>query len=319
MVKSNTQTARTIVMACDEAYAMPLATALRSIADANRHGQSLEAYILVNDFSEDTRAKVLKSIPQGSISLHWIPIDMAAFENFVADRHVSKMTYARLLIPSMLPRSVSRALYIDVDTLILDDLSELWESELEGALVGAVLDDLDQRIRFDSPGLESVPRVRNYFNAGILLIDLDRWRSEKIAEKALAYLAGNPRTMFWDQDALNVVCDGRWKRLDGKWNFQDLAGRLDGNEVEFASLSTERVAIAHFASNLKPWLAWVLSPNADFYDSFRSRTCFARSPRLKFFDFRQRAWSHTKRFLRRFALVRAIRAHVKQIGAQPSN
>lgn len=298
---------------------MPLATALQSIAGANRRGQSLEVYILVNDFSEDSRRKVLKSIPEGWISLHWIPIDLAAFENFIADRHVSKMTYARLLIPSMLPQSVSRALYIDVDTLILDDLSELWESELDGAVVGAVLDDLDQRIKFDAPGLESVPRVGNYFNAGILLIDLDRWRSEKIAEKALAYLAGNPQTMFWDQDALNVVCDARWKRLDGKWNFQDLAGRLDGNELELARLSTGRVAIAHFASNLKPWLAWVLSPNADFYDGFRSRTCFARNPRQKFLDFRQRAWSHTKKFLRRFALFRAIRTHVKQIGAQLSN
>jgi lipopolysaccharide biosynthesis glycosyltransferase len=309
----------TLVMACDEAYAMPLATALRSIADANRSGWPLQIHVLSHDFAENIQRKVVESLPKDSVAIRWVAVDLSPFEKFAIDRHVSRMTYARLLIPHVLPDSVSRALYLDADLLVLDDLGPLWETDLEQAVVGAVLDDLDQRIKAGAAGLEGVPRVRDYFNAGVLLIDLDRWREERISENALEYLVKNPRALFWDQDALNVVCDGRWKKLDSRWNFQDLAGRLGGHEIRLSDMALDRLPrIIHFVSNLKPWHASVLSVNASFYDAYRSRTCFARTIPDKLVDALKGIWSHLKNILRRYALLRVIWTHIRSLAAKIS-
>jgi lipopolysaccharide biosynthesis glycosyltransferase len=287
-----------VVLACDEGYAMPLATALRSIVEANRKGWPLDFHVLSDGFSEDTRKKVSDSLPNGSGSIRWVYADLGLFEEFSTMPYISKMTYARFLIPRIFPETVSRVLYLDADLLVLEDLERLWGTDLKGAVVGAVLDGLDQRIKSGELGLEEVPHVRDYFNAGVLLIDLDRWRKERISERALEYLNQHPRSPYSDQDALNVVCDGLWKKLDPRWNFQNHLGkRLSNMGAE------ERPGIVHFVWRFKPWDIGTLSVNAFFYDLFRSRTCFARTPREILWDTLQRDWSRLKGLLGRSAFL----------------
>lgn len=290
-----------IVLACDEAYAMPLATTLRSIVEANRSGWSLDFHVLTDGFSKDTQGRVLDSLPKGSASINWVPVGLGLFRDFCTVPGVSKMTYARLLIPRVFPATVSRVLYLDADILVLDDLRTLWKTDLEGATVGAVLDAVDPQLKGGKSGLEEVPHVRDYFNAGVLLIDLDRWRKEQISHRALQYLGRYPRSPYSDQDGINVACDGRWKQLDRRWNFQDhFRKRISDMHP------SERPAIAHFVTSSKPWKTESLSLNASFYDAFRSRTCFARTPGDALWDVLQGSWCRLKRVLKRYALFRAI-------------
>jgi lipopolysaccharide biosynthesis glycosyltransferase len=290
-----------IVLACDKAYAMPLATALRSAVESNKSDSPLEFHVLTDSFPKDMQKRVFDSLPAGSASINWVTIDLKPFENFTTLSHISKITYARFLIPELFPDSVSKVLYLDADILVLDDLGPLWETDLEGFVLGAVLDRWDQRIKDNNPGLERVPRVRDYFNAGVLLVDLNRWRKERISEKALQYLVHHPHSLFSDQDALNVACDGLWKRLNSRWNFHD---------IDEKCISTfnphERPPIVHFAAREKPWNAVSFSLNASFYDAFRSRTHFARTPWDKLCDMTKVVWIRVKSNLKRYALVRAI-------------
>lgn len=294
-----------VVLACDKAYAMPLATTLRSIVESNRSGSPLEFHVLTDGFPENMQKRVFDSLPVGSASINWVTIDLKPFEDFATLSHISKITYARFLIPEIFPSSVSKVLYLDADILVLGDLGPLWETDLEGCVAGAVLDRWDQRIKDDNPGLEMVPRVQNYFNAGVLLIDLDRWRKERISEKALQYLNHNPQSLFSDQDALNVACDGLWKRLDSRWNCHDIDEKCIS-----AFDYPEWPPIVHFAARKKPWKAESVSLNASFYDTFRSRTHFARTPWNKLCDMTQIVWIRLKSNLKRYALVRAIWAEV---------
>lgn len=290
-----------IVLACDEVYAMPLATTLRSIVEANRSGWPLDFHVLTDGFSEDARRKVHDSLPEGAASISWVPVGLELFRDFFTVPGVSKMTYARLLIPRVFPATVSRVLYLDTDILVLDDLRELWKTDLEGAIVGAVLDGVDPQLKGGKSGLEKVPRVRDYFNAGVLLIELDRWRKEQVSQRALEYLARYPRSPYMDQDGINVVCDGRWKQLDPRWNFQDhFRKRISDMDP------SERPAIAHFVTSSKPWKPSSLSLNASFYDAFRRRTCFARTPWNKLRDVVQQVWARLKGVLRRYAFLRTI-------------
>lgn len=296
------RTARPVVLACHESYAMPLATALRSIVDANRTKEPLDFYVLSDQFSANVRQKVIDSLPPGSALIHWVPIDLSPFEGFATPSHILKTTYARLLIPSILGEDVSRVLYLDADLLVLDDLAPLWKTDLKGAALGAVVDVLDGHVKAGVPGFDQVPRVQNYFNAGVLLIDLDQWRKQRISEKALEYLACHPHSPYSDQDALNVACNDRWTALDPGWNFQQhyTTKILD-------IVPGQRPKITHFATALKPWNAGTLNLNAGFYDSFRSRTRFARTGADKVRDVGRSTWSHLKRALKRTSFGRAIR------------
>jgi lipopolysaccharide biosynthesis glycosyltransferase len=295
-----------VVMACDADYAMPLATALRSFVESNRGSWPIEFHMLSDGFDDAIKKRVLDSLPVGSVLIHWVPLDLMLFQGLWTRDDVSKMTFARLMIPKMLPNSISKVLYLDTDILVLGDLKPLWETNLEDSVLGAVLDNLDSHFKSGRSGYEDAPRVQNYFNAGVLLIDLDRWRKEQVSEKALAYMDRHRKTPFMDQDALNVVCDGRWKSLDHRWNFHDCWSRSISN----LSLA-DRPVIAHFVSIMKPWNTGMLSVNACFYDTFRRRTCFARTKSDKLKDCIQRAWARLKRvIITRNIFLRAMRQRI---------
>jgi len=269
-----------VVLACDERYAMPLATTLRSITEANRSGRPLEFHVLCNGVPEKVRKKVFDSLPRGSASIRWVEVDLGQFRRFSTIRYISKATYARFLISDIFPDTISKVLYLDADVVVLDDLGPLWATDLEQAVVGAVLNGPNSDVNDGASSLNGLPQVQEYFNAGVLLINLYQWRKERVSEKALEYLRLNPSSPYSDQDALNIVCDGRWKKLHPRWNFMEFR-----EKKKISDLTGElRPGIVHFATSQKPWNASVRSLNASFYDSFRSRTCFARTPSDKLWD-----------------------------------
>jgi lipopolysaccharide biosynthesis glycosyltransferase len=293
---------RPIFLAADGNYRMQLATCLRSIVESNRAGWPLDFHVLMYDFPEDARVQVNDSLPAGAASIRWIPIDVEQFREFWTAEHMSVMTFARLLVPAALPNHASKVLYLDSDLIVLGDLSSLWESDLNGKPVGAVLDSIDGRLQANAPEFEHVPRVGAYFNAGVLLIDLERWRAEKISEQALDYLQKHPMLPYCDQDAINVTCDGRWARLHPRWNYQD---HLEETIEELPK--DQWPGVVHFCTRLKPWKPGCLHPQAPLYDDFRRRTRFARGTASVASDYLEETWWRVKRFLRGFAVMRAVR------------
>jgi len=294
-----------LVFACDGGYSMPLATTLRSVVEANRSGWPLEIFILSHGFSESMKKKVLDSQPEGSCSIRWIPVDLTQFTGFSTLQHISSATYARLLIPSILPDDISRVLYLDADLLVLGDLTPILELDLESAVLGAVVDErLDTYIKMGNTRLGGLPlpRVRGYFNAGVLLIDLEGWRAKQVPESALEYLQKYPDTLYSDQDALNAACDGLWKPLDPRWNYYqiDLKKPLSDMSVD------QRPGIIHFQGGLKPWDPRSLNLNAGFYDGFRNRTLFARTPAEKLKQVPAVIWSRFKALLKRSDTVSRV-------------
>lgn len=293
-----------IVLASDAAYAMPLATTLRSIAESNRDTWPLEIHVIHDGINEATKRRVLESLPAGAASVDWHPVDLSSFASgCTALPYISKMTFARLLLPQLLPQISGKLLYLDSDILVTRGLARLCNADLGDAVIGAVLDPLDGCIKSNKRGLKKSPRVGRYFNAGVLLIDLDKWRSEQIPQRALEYLDRFPKSPFSDQDALNVACDGKWRELGGEWNFQ--CAPLQS----IASIPAEqRPAIIHFVTGLKPWKPGSLSPNASYYDAVRARTCFARTRWMSVGESMQR-FAH--QLLKQSSFLRAVWSRAK--------
>src|SRR5215831_15314150 len=152
-----------LVLAADAAYAMPLATTLRSIVDANLKWWPVVFHVLSDGFSTKLERKVFESLPKQSATINWVPIELELFRDFPRLPHTSsKLTYARLLIPHVLPNAIPKVLYLDTDLLVLNDLTPVFETDLKESAVGAVLDKWDLQIKQGEPGLEDVPRVRDY-------------------------------------------------------------------------------------------------------------------------------------------------------------
>jgi lipopolysaccharide biosynthesis glycosyltransferase len=289
---------------------MPLATALRSIADSNPMAWPLGVYILSGGFSEGTKRKITGSLPKASTSIHWVPLDLTPFSRFSTVCHISITTYARLLLSSILPTDITRVLYLDADLLVLDDLAPICTLDLDGAVLGAIVDDrLDKHIKMGNTTLHGgpLPRVRAYFNAGVLLIDLAKWRSERIDKKAMQYLEHCPNSLYSDQDALNFACDGLWKRVDPRWNYYqiDLKGPISDLSGE------QRPGIIHFQGGLKPWDPKSLNVNAEFYDNFRSRTLFATTRWERVSNVPLMIWSSLKRVLKQSATFNSVWRRLK--------
>jgi lipopolysaccharide biosynthesis glycosyltransferase len=308
-----------IVMACDEAYAMPLAVAIRSIAEANRSRECVDVVVLSNDFSQEMKRQVEASAPS-DVVIHWVFVDLCQFDQCSGIlTHTSKMVYARLLLPYLLPSNVVRALYLDADILIVDDLDSLWGMDLEGYALGAVpdLDAADNAERLSLSAEECGNQSgfgsrlgHSYFNAGVLLVDLPKWRQEEISERAIGYLTDYPHAPYADQDALNVACAGRWKRLDNRWNLQ---GPEHGQDP--VRLNDIRPAILHFCCKAKPWNASSLNSSEKFYDKYRSRTKFARTPKDKVRDIVLHGWASLRRNLRRYKLLYRVYRRLKNAPA----
>ena len=123
-----------IVLACDEGYAMPLATTLRSLCENNRQHWPLQVRVLTDAFLQEMRRRVAGSLPEGATLLRWIEVDVESFQGCLLPRHVSPMTFARLDIPRLFEATASRVLYLDADILVIGDLPALWTADMEEPL-----------------------------------------------------------------------------------------------------------------------------------------------------------------------------------------
>jgi lipopolysaccharide biosynthesis glycosyltransferase len=183
----------------------------------------------------------------------WVPPTFGRARNLPSWGRVPDLTYARLCLDAYFEDFDDRAVLLDSDTLVLADLSELQDVDLEGKVIGACVDpfiptvsSVDGLPRFVRAGL---PHDTPYFNAGIMVVDLAQWRNERVGERSLEYVERECRHLRqYDQDALNAVLSGRWKRLDPSWNTQPRVRNALGIALP------DRPLIAHFSGRLKPWL-----------------------------------------------------------------
>lgn len=149
------------------------------------------------------------------------------FEKYRSDLYVkgtwwSSPMYANLFITELFPEITGKLVYIDWDTLITRDLGELFDMDLasEGYVLAAVNEasrEERQHIRADWP-----EAAGNYFNNGIMLIDVDGWRREDASRKMREWYSANRMiAKFIDQDAINVILGAKTKRIPMRWNYCD--------------------------------------------------------------------------------------------------
>jgi lipopolysaccharide biosynthesis glycosyltransferase len=173
----------------------------------------------------------------------------------------------------LLPPEIRRVLYLDCDVIVRGDLSELWNVNLSGKTVAAVREVTD----YTWHSRLGLPAGAPYFNNGVMLIDLDRWRKLNIGRRSLDFAREHPdRVQWWDQCALNLNLYDDWIPLDAKWNFQTMEVAFwDHGMMRFKRIDSrtrDAITITHFTTESKPWQYLNYHPLKGEYVSYRNRT-----------------------------------------------
>lgn len=239
-----------VVIAADDNYAQHLGVAINSIIKNKLVEDRLKFYIFDCGISETNRLKLLEVIEkQLAVTLSFIPIDIKMFSDFVITGTMSKATYARYMIPSLVKED--KIIYLDCDLIVRSSLRGLYQEDVKEYYFAGCADfKLD--VRLERLGLQK------YCNTGVMLINVRRWREDDIQEKLIKYTEKYPgKLLFNNQDVLNIVLQDSIKYLDKRWNA--LASQYAISE--FSRLA-ETAFIIHFASpaSEKPWMPGTKSP-----------------------------------------------------------
>ena len=169
-------------------------------------------------------------------------------------------TYYRLLLPSLL-KDRARTIYLDSDLVVETDLSELFDADLQGQPLGGVPDRPEIQA-----GLQAhVNRPGDlYINAGVLVMDLNIWREQKIADQCMQWLTENPTiATMMDQDAINYILFKKKVFFDRRFNLNPIH---DPPAVTLAKIPKR---VLHFAGAIKPWHSWYDFDLIEIFDFYK--------------------------------------------------
>jgi lipopolysaccharide biosynthesis glycosyltransferase len=222
---------------CDHKFVQHTAVMLTSLAE---NGNAPEATVLVAAFGlrHEDYSILLSHAGRMASRVRIIDVNAALLGDLAGktwEAHYPPAVLGRLFLPTVIQESGARLLTLDSDMIVNRSVRPLFESPLEGYL-GAIHDTP----RHDDP---------SYFNSGMMVINVDRFRADDIAGRCLEWLANSASPPRWpDQDALNTIIGNDWHRLERSWNWAYWGG--DG---QLTTGDYERANIAHFTGQGKPW------------------------------------------------------------------
>ena len=261
-----------IVLSANDKFAPYLDVMIQSIIRNASPTRQYDIIVLFNDISEKNRNLIVwEARDKTNISIRFIRVcEYFDASKLFVDQHLSVETYYRLIIPEIMP-DYHKILYLDCDMVADRDVAELYDLDLNGCMIGAAKDiDVAGQINlrqndWDRYVVEELKLSSgfDYFQAGVLILDLDQLRKTATSEELIA-LASSRSWRCHDQDVLNIVCKGRVYYIPQKWNtlmdwqepgrsrMQILKMAPRGLYEEYATARKEPYMI-HFAGYQKPW------------------------------------------------------------------
>jgi lipopolysaccharide biosynthesis glycosyltransferase len=265
-----------IVFATDEGYVRQTITALHSIVRQTQ--ADLVVHVVFTDISAESHALLHDAIAGRGADACFHEVDGAWLGNFPDSPHYSKSTFLKLHLPELLS-SLPRCIYVDPDILVRHDIKDLWNLRMHGKPVAAVKDidfarEHSERIR--------LPSGHTYFNAGVLMLDLEILRNIEFEDAAIRLAESEPeRIIIVEQDILNILLANNASYLPLKWNYCPLwtdhgaPGSFQWRNIQTYYDEDEREAadrdpaLVHFANIHKPWHSSLESIEHPFQEEYR--------------------------------------------------
>ena len=261
---------KSIVLAADNAYLIPLETTIKSVL---YHNRDVDFYILNSDIAPEWFKLLGRKMEVVNSTIHNVHLNKELFEDYKTGPHLNYASYFRFFATEVVDSD--RVLYLDSDIIVTGDLNSLFKIDFKGHYIGAVDDVYAYEGR------------KSGFNSGVLLMDVAKWKEHSIVNSLLELAAEkNQAVHLGDQSILNIYFEDNWLALDKTYNY--MAGvdiyRLD---QKCERLDDNPPVIVHFASHDKPWNTYSISRLRELWWAYRdldwSEIAFQRSS-LNFFD-----------------------------------
>lgn len=195
-----------IAFCCDDNYAQYALITILSIIKNNPLSY-FNIFVVSDKILPKTKKyyhNLLEEYP--TLNIKFIIIDISLFKDFPNSKGWPIQIWYRLLLPELIDNSISKILYLDVDTLVVGDLSPIFKLDLSKFSIAATPEanyfnpDYYKRLGYD--------KDKGYVCAGVILINLDYWRKYNLTAKALEWARENTNKLtLLDQDVLNYICN----------------------------------------------------------------------------------------------------------------
>ncbi|QQS60613.1 glycosyltransferase family 8 protein [Candidatus Falkowbacteria bacterium] len=254
-----------IILSANNAYAQHLGVIFVSILENSSDINKFVFHILDNNISPENKEKLRFIENKYGTKIIIYKIDDALLSSFPEVRHVLKASYSRLLIADLLPTNIDKVLYLDTDMVILKDIVPLYNTDLNNFGLAAVQDIMSNEIT----RIHFCPNLNSYFNAGVMLINLKKWRTLNIKTKSLDFVKDHYSQLIRaDQDVLNCLFKNDWQALNSCFN-------VDLKRQSPLSMPNQETVILHYSDKTKPWSYSFVGPSKKYYYHYLAKTPWA--------------------------------------------
>jgi len=263
-----------IFFATDDNYVPYLAVAIKSMLNNASKDYFYNIHILTEGINNENKERI-KNYETENSKIDFV--DLSSYITKIRARLTSTLRdyytvsiFYRIFIASLFPQ-YKKVIYLDCDIVVLGDISEFYNIELGNNILGAVTDDVingNEDFKIYAKYGVGVDHSK-YFNSGVLLMNLEEYRKQKIQERFVFLLIKhNFETAAPDQDYLNVLCEGKVKYIDKGWDKMSTDKNFDG-----------KLNLVHYNNFRKPWLYddvpygeyfWEYAKQTDFYNQIIS-------------------------------------------------
>ena len=212
-----------IVLASDDNYVPLLSISIVSLLENNyKDFDEINVFILNDGITNQNIEKIKNILNEYNCNISFIKtknienlnLNIVSLER---DNIASFTTYSRLFIGSLIPDNIDKIIYIDCDILNVYSLKQLWEEDISDYYCAAVLDCCNTTIQ----EMLGISEEDNYINAGMLYINLKKWREDNVEEKFIEFMMNNQNRFYQhDQGIINNVFKGKIKIISPRYNLQ---------------------------------------------------------------------------------------------------
>lgn len=278
--------------AADDNFSMLTGVSMLSVLQSMQK-YPVHFFVLDGGISQKNRELLLQIAEQGRAKIDFLDIEDQMARISAAGQKAwgdfpSHVTWARLFLPELLPAEIDRILYLDGDTVVTGDLSELYYTELQGNTIAAVEDCVNAKYK----AALGLPEQARYINAGIVLFDLTAWRTSGPKDWMEDLLRTDKVYAMADQDVLNLMFRDRIRFLPLKYNYStwfrvlDLKGLrclledkmlTSFSEEEVCLCEQERVIVHYNSCGLvvRPWYQGQTDPAGNLWRQMYSQSPWA--------------------------------------------
>ncbi len=262
-----------IISCADDNYAAPLNVMFVSLLENSANPERIHFFVIDGGISLQKKAILTHDIGIRHSHVTFIDINHDDYTGFPTTATISAASYYRISIPDFFDQKVEKIIYLDCDIIVKKDIIFLWETDLQEYPIAAV--ENISKTTYKKSGLPQ----KDYFNSGVMLLNLKKWRDENISKQVLTFIVENPELIdSHDQCALNGIIKGNWKKLSLIWNMQTGLYRrsmqVDRLIKEQSDCAIWDPGIIHYIGWPKPWIVPCYHPLCEEFRRYKDMCSF---------------------------------------------